>query len=137
MEVHRELGGGFLEAVYQDALAVEMALRKIPFEREMLLPVRCKGGLLPSFYRADSVCFGSVLVECKAIGQIGKTEFARTLNYLQVTSPDRAIILNFAPPSLEIKRLVLSSEKICANPQNPRFQNADEGHTGPTGDFLE
>jgi GxxExxY protein len=53
MEVHRELGGGFLEAVYQDALAVELACLQIPFEREKLLQVRYKGGLLPSYYKAE------------------------------------------------------------------------------------
>jgi len=110
MEVHRELGGGFLEAVYQDALAVELALCKIPFEREKLLQIRYKGGLLPSFYKADFVCFGSVLVECKAIAEIGKTEFAQVLNYLKITGLERAIIVNFAPASLEYKRLVLTSE---------------------------
>ena len=62
MEVHRELRHGFLEAVYQDALAVEFALQQIPFEREKLLRVSYKGGILPSFYKADFVCFGSVLV---------------------------------------------------------------------------
>lgn len=115
MEVHRELGGGFLEAVYQDALAVELTSLKICFEREKLLQVRYKGGLLPSFYKADFVCFGSVLVECKAIAQIGKPEIAQTLNYLNVTGLDRALFLNFAPSSLETKRLVLNADKICTN----------------------
>jgi len=67
MEVHRELRHGFLEAVYQDAIAVEFALQQIPFEREKPLRVFYKGGILPSFYKADFVCFGSVMVECKAL----------------------------------------------------------------------
>ena len=123
MEVHRELGQGFLEAVYQDAFAVEMTRMNIPFEREKLLQVRYKAGLLPSFYKADFVCFGSVLVECKAISQIGKTEVAQTMNYLKVTGLERALIVNFAAASLEYKRLVLSREKICANPANLRLSN--------------
>lgn len=110
MEVHRELGPGFLEAVYQDAFAVELARLNIPFEREKLLQVRYKGGLLPRFYKADFVCFGGVLVECKAIGQIGKPEMAQTLNYLKVTRSERALIVNFAPPSLEYRRLILTQE---------------------------
>jgi len=110
MEVHRELGPGFLEAVYQDAFAVELARLNIPFEREKLLQVRYKGGLLPSFYKADFVCFGGVLVACKAIGQIGKPEMAQTLNYLKVTRFECALIVNFAPPSLEYSRLILTQK---------------------------
>lgn len=124
MEVHRELGEGFLEAVYQDGLAVELASLKIPFEREKLLQVRYKGGLLPGYYKADFVCFGSVLVECKAIARIGNPEIAQTLNYLRATGLKRALVINFAPPSLEYKRLVLNPEEICANPVNLRFSDA-------------
>lgn len=120
MEVHRELKGGFLEAVYQDALAVELASRNIPFEREKLLQVRYKGGLLPGFYKADFVCFGSVLIECKAIAEIGKVEMAQVLNYLKITGLDRAVIVNFAPPTLEYKRLVLSLGRAHTNPVNLR-----------------
>ncbi len=123
MEVHRELGAGFLEAVYQDALAVEFACLKIPFEREKLLQVRYKGGLLPSYYKADFVCFGAVLLECKAIGQIGKAEIAQTLNYLKVTGLERALVVNFAARSLEYRRLILTSGEICENPVNLWFPN--------------
>ena len=77
MEVHRELRHGFLEAVYQDAVAVEFASLRIPFEREKLLRVSYKGGILPSFYIADFVCFGSVLVECKALQAVGGVEEAQ------------------------------------------------------------
>ena len=119
LEVHRERGEGFLEAVYQDGLAVELASLKVPFEREKLLQVRYKGGLLPSCYKADFICFGSVLVECKAIAQIGNPEIAQTLNYLKVTGLKRALVINFAPSSLEYRRLVLNSEEICANPGAP------------------
>lgn len=124
MELHRELGPGFLEAVYQDALSVEMTRMKIPFEREKLLQVRYKGGLLPSYYKADFACFEGVLIECKAISQIGKTEMAQTINYLRVTGLERALIVNFAPSSLEYKRLVRTSGKICENPVNLRFPSS-------------
>ncbi len=122
MEVHRELRNGFLEVFYQDALAVQFASRGISFEREKLLQVRYKGGILPSYYKADFVCFGSVLVECKALQAIGNVEQAQVLNYLRITGLNRAVLLNFGTPSLEYKRLVLSPEKsakICVNLRIP------------------
>ncbi len=67
MEVHGELGSGFLEAVSRDALALEMADRGVPFEREVDLPVYYKGRLLDAKYRADFLCFGSLVVEAKAL----------------------------------------------------------------------
>jgi len=76
MEVHQVLRNGYLEAVYKDALAVELSGLGIPFEREKLLQIRYKGRLLPSFYKADFVCFETVLVECKAIHTLGPVEDA-------------------------------------------------------------
>jgi GxxExxY protein len=115
MEVHRELGRGFLEAVYQDALAVELGLREIPFEREKLLQVTYKGAVLPSFFKADFVCHGTVLVECKALKSIGGPEEAQVLNYLRITRLTRALLVNFGTASLEYKRLILTRDPICAN----------------------
>jgi GxxExxY protein len=115
MEVHRELGHRFLEAVYQDAFAVELNLRGIAFEREKVLPVVYKGGTLPSSYKADFICFGSVLVECKALPSIGGVEESQVLNYLRITRLSRGILLNFGARSLGYKRLVFDPEKICGN----------------------
>ena len=115
MEVHRELRHGFLEAVYQDALAAEFALQNIPFEREKLLRVSYKGGILPSFYKADFVCFGSVLIECKALQALGGVEEAQVLNYLRIVGLSRAVLLNFGKRFLEYKRLVFTPDKICEN----------------------
>jgi GxxExxY protein len=115
MEVHGELGHGFLEAVYQDALAVEFASRQIPFEREKPLRVSYKGGTLPSTYKADFICFGAVLVECKALQAIGSAEESQILNYLRITGLLRAVLLNFGTRSLGYKRLIFSSQKICVN----------------------
>jgi GxxExxY protein len=112
MEVHRELGGGFLESVYQDALAVEFVARNIPFERERLCPVRYKGGLLPSHYVADFVCFGEIIVELKVLKALSTADDAQVLNYLKCTGFHRAILLNFGAPSLQPKRFVLGSEKV-------------------------
>ena len=108
MEVHRELGHGFLEAVYQDALSVELTAQGIPFEREKLLAVHYKEHVLPSYYRADFVCFRTVLVECKALQALTGIETAQVINYLRITRLERAVLLNFGTPSLQYKRLVLT-----------------------------
>ena len=111
MEVHRELGPGFLEAVYQDALAIELELRGIPFERERLLPVRYKGRLLPSIYRADFICYGEIIVETKAVDALAGIHEAQTINYLKATGMQRALLINFGAGSLQHKRLVRSSNQ--------------------------
>ncbi|MEA3310751.1 MAG: GxxExxY protein [candidate division WOR-3 bacterium] len=104
MEVHKVLGCGFLEAVYQGALATEFTTRNIPFEREVELPIIYKGTQLATSYRADFICYGSVLVELKAISKIGKVEEAQVINYLKATGLGVGLIFNFASPSLEYKR---------------------------------
>ena len=106
MAVHRELGRGFLESVYQEALAIELTLREIPFKREVHLPVRYRGHLLSVFFKADFVCFDQVIVEVKALESIGPIEQAQAINYLKVTGYERAVILNFGTPSLQHKRIV-------------------------------
>ena len=108
MEVHRVLGHGFLEAVYQEALAEEFTIRGIPFRREVELPVMYKGRELKTAYRADFVCYGSIIVELKALEKIGGTERAQVLNYLKATGINRAMLLNFGSPSLQHERLVLN-----------------------------
>src|SRR3970040_422304 len=83
MEVHRQLGCGFLEAVYQEALAVELTARAIPYPRELKLPVTYKGQRLGASYRPDFVCFGSVVVELKALDRLSGIEEAQIINYLK------------------------------------------------------
>jgi GxxExxY protein len=108
MEVHRELGHGFLEAVYQEALAVEFAARKILFQRESILQVNYKGQPLICAYKADFICCGNVLVELKAIQKLGDPEKSQVLNYLNATKLTRALLFNFGSPSLEYQRMVLN-----------------------------
>lgn len=108
MEVHRELGHGFLEAVYQEALAIELEERLIPFQREQALPVRYKWATLSCGYRVDFVCFDDLTVELKALSRLTTTEQAQVLNYLKATGYNRALVLNFGARSLEVKRLYLS-----------------------------
>jgi GxxExxY protein len=106
MEVHRELGRGFLELVYQTALALEFQERVIPFKAEVALPVRYKGRLLACGYRADFVCFEDFLVEIKAITRLTTADDAQLLNELKATSYQRGLLLNFGSRSLEVKRLI-------------------------------
>jgi len=108
MDVHRELGHGFLEAVYQEALALELAARQIPFQREAPLQIQYKGQFLACGYKADFICYGSILVELKAIERLGDPERAQVLNYLNATKLTRALLFNFGSPSLEYQRLVLN-----------------------------
>ena len=74
MEVHRQLGCGFLEPVYQEARAVELTNRSIPFVREVKLPLEYKGLPLESKYCADFICFNSIVVELKALARMSGTE---------------------------------------------------------------
>lgn len=108
MEVHRCLGHGFLEAVYQEALALELEARGIPFEREVALPVKYKGKILKCSYRADFVCYQSVVVELKAISQLTSVDEAQVINELKATGLNRALLLNFGASSLEYVRRVLN-----------------------------
>ena len=100
------LGNGFLEAVYQDALEVEFRQRNINFSREHNIPVTYKGHTLGTTYRADFLCFGSIIVELKAIKTLSEKEDAQVIHYLKATGFQRALLLNFASMKLEYKRLV-------------------------------
>jgi GxxExxY protein len=123
MEVHRELGNGFLEGVYQDALEIELARRNIPFTREHPVPIAYKGQLLSSPYRADFVCYGSIIVELKAIKTLTDVESAQVLHYLKATAFERALLINFATPRLDYRRFIRSENHLrpsassAVNPQ--------------------
>ena len=106
MTVHRELGCGFLEAVYQEALEREFQLQNIPYEREKELPVLYRGEPLNTFYKADFVCFNSVIVELKALKGFTSREESQVINYLKASGLHRALLINFGTPSLQHKRLV-------------------------------
>ncbi|NEZ03286.1 GxxExxY protein [Wenzhouxiangella sp. XN201] len=106
MEVHRALGPGFLEAVYQDALEIEMRQREIEFTRESVLPVTYKGTPLRTTYKADFLCFDSMIVELKAVSHLDSVHEAQVINYLKATGLEKGLLLNFKARSLQYKRFV-------------------------------
>jgi GxxExxY protein len=107
-EVHREMSCGFLEYAYQEALAIEFELRGIPFRREVDLPLYYKGRMLKCVYRADFVCFESVIVETKALKTVTDVERAQLINYLRITRFERGLVLNFGCVSLQHERFANS-----------------------------
>ena len=108
MTVHCELGCGFPEAIYQDALEKEFQRLSIPCAREVKLPVFYRGEQLKSYYQADFICFNSVIVELKALQRLSGTEEAQVINYLKASNLHRALLLNFGTKSLQHKRLVFN-----------------------------
>jgi len=110
LEVHKELGCGFLEPVYQEALELELTDRKIPFCAQAELPVFYKGRKLRATYRADALCYDSVILELKALTKLGDVEMAQVLNYLKAGGHQRGLLINFGAKSLQHQRFVWSRE---------------------------
>ena len=128
MEVHRELGCGFLEALYQEAFEYELKLNQISFVPQKPHRVAYKDIILQHPYIPDLIAEGKVVVDLKAIREIGAIEEAQMINYLKITMMPVGLIINFAGRSLEWKRLVLSeaSPVELKNPRNPRFQTRQQ-----------
>lgn len=111
MSVHAELGSGFLESVYQDALEWEFKQRNIPFVREKSISILYKGEVLGAPYRADFVCYGNIIVELKAVKALTDIEFAQVLHYLKATGYQRALLINFGTTRLEYRRFIFSENR--------------------------
>nr|MDK2851527.1 hypothetical protein [Candidatus Cloacimonadota bacterium] len=107
MAVHRELGQGFLEPVYQEALAIEFGYQGIPFVREQELSIMYRGVELNKLYKADFVCYNSIIVELKALSDLNNDHVAQLINYLKATNLKVGLLINFGESSLKYKRLVL------------------------------
>jgi GxxExxY protein len=105
MRVHRELGPGFLEAVYGDALEVEFRNRHIPYEREKELDIMYDGIPLKTKYYADFLCYGDVVVELKTVETIANIHRAQVIHYLKATGLSRGLIINFKNLSLQYERI--------------------------------
>ena len=103
--VHKALGHGFYEAVYGDALEIEMKERRIPFEREKRVEIEYRGQKLAHYYVADFICYGNIVVELKAVDTITPTHASQVLNYLKATNMNIGLILNFGETTLKIKRI--------------------------------
>ena len=106
MAVHKELGCGFLEAVYQEALEIEFKLQNIPFKREVPLQIPYKGYILKQPYYADFVCYEKIILETKAIETLIAKNESQVINYLEATKFKLGLLVNFGQRSLQQKRLV-------------------------------
>ena len=108
MEVHKQLGCGFLEPVYQEAVGLEFKENKIIFEKEKLLKINYKGNVLSKKYIADFVCFDKIIVELKALSKLTTDNEAQLLNYLKATGLKVGLLVNFGEKSLKYKRMILT-----------------------------
>lgn len=104
--VHKELGCGFLERVYQDALEIEFQERGIPYEREKEIQIMYKGKPLGDPYRADFVCYCKIIVELKDVNETTGVHRAQILNYLKATKMKLGILANFGERFLTPERIV-------------------------------
>ena len=105
MEVHRELGSGFLEKVYENALAVELARRGLRIERQKPVTVYYKAEVVGE-YQADLIVENVVLVELKSVENMANVHYSQMANYLKATGMNVGLLINFGAPSLEWKRMV-------------------------------
>ena len=106
MEVHRELGFGFLEPVYQEALKREFQSQGIPYQSQPEVQIYYKGKLLNKTHVPDFMCYKRISVEIKAVSQLSRTEEAQILNYLKASKLSPGLLINFGAKSLEHKRFV-------------------------------
>ena len=106
MEVHKELGHGFLEAVYQEALGREFNLQRIPNKAQPIIEIFYKGQSLDKKYQPDFVCYEEIIIEIKAILSLTGLEEAQLINYLKATGLKVGLLINFGSQSLEYKRFV-------------------------------
>lgn len=109
-EVHNNLGAGFLEIVYKDALEYEFRKAGIPYEREKKFEVNYKGIILPHKFYADFVVFDKIILEVKSVAGIVDEFVAQSINYLKVSNSKLALLVNFGELKLNYKRLVLEKK---------------------------
>lgn len=106
MEVHKTLGCGFLEPVYQEAFEIELRTNNIPFQGQKPLQLEYKGTALEKFYVADICVFDKIIIEIKAVEHLDSNHIAQVINYLKATGFKLGLLINFGAKSLEWKRIV-------------------------------
>lgn len=111
MDVYNELGPGFLENVYQEALQIELQSRKVPSKASQEIHIKFKGKELKKFYIADFICYEKIIVEIKAMDKLALRDEGQIINYLKATGLKVGVLMNFGHyPGLEWKRLVLTKD---------------------------
>jgi GxxExxY protein len=112
-EVYKEKGNGFLEAVYQECLAIEFAEQVIPFVEQPRLRLAYKGRALRQFYEADFLCFDEIILEIKAVKQLCDEHRAQVINYLKATGKQLGLLVNFGHyPKIEHERYINQSSRV-------------------------
>ncbi len=130
MEVYRELGPGFLEAVYHEALEIEFDIRGIPYESKKKLRIQYKGCRLKKGYESDFFCYGIIPVEIKASKGLIGGDAAQLINYLKATELEIGLLINFGTLSeLEWRRLIFSSDRFKYKNDPPNTASANDNVT--------
>ena len=123
IEVHKRLGCGFHEAVYQEALESEFTSQEIPFKAQPVIQIAYKGEPLKKSYQPDYICFNEVLVNIKALSSLSGIEEAQLINYLKATGLTVGLLFNFGTKSLEYKRYINSRESVESAKSVDRFKD--------------
>ena len=109
-DVHKDLGSGFLEKVYQESLELEFRSRNIPYKREYPTPIYFKDKKLDCNYRCDFFCFDKIIVELKAVKELNNDFYAQTMHYLKATKKELGLLINFGEISLKVKRIIWTDQ---------------------------
>lgn len=107
-EVYREMGCGFLEAVYQECLEKEFTYKRIPFYSQKEILLTYKGEKLEQRYKPDLICYDKIIVELKAVKELANEHKAQLFNYLKATGHKLGLLVNFGHyPKVQIERIIL------------------------------
>ncbi len=109
MKVHRKLGAGFLESIYEEALKKEFFNSGIPFNNQVKLNVYYNGEKLNKFYKADFICYDKIILEIKSVSQVPNVFYSQIKNYLTATKKELGMLVNFGQSSLTYKRIINSN----------------------------
>ena len=106
MKVHKNLGSGFLESVYQEVLSKEFTKEEIPFEEQKKLNLYYEGEKLNKYFKADFLCYDKIILELKSVAFLSKTSESQVINYLKATDKEVGLLINFGEKSLKWKRFI-------------------------------